>query len=105
MNGLKTRLKTIAPIHLKKLIRLADSYGQEAFLAAAEKAQQHRSFTANTVERILEREYPLPPEDTVSPLGGLGPAILGEVAESTLDDFAHLDAEPNTDKENDDGQK
>ena len=27
------------------------------------KAQQHRSFTANTVERILEREYPLSPED------------------------------------------
>lgn len=105
VNGLKTRLKTIAPIHLRKLIRLADSYGREAFLTAAEKAQQHRSFTADTVERILEREYPLPPEDTVSPLGGLGPSILGDVAESTLDDFAHLDAEPDTDKENDNGQE
>jgi transposase len=105
VNGLKTRLQTIAPIHLRKLLRLADCYGHEAFLAAAEKAQQHRSFIANTVERILEREYPLPPEDTVSPLGGLGPGILGDVAESTLDDFAHLDAEPDTDKENNDDQK
>jgi hypothetical protein len=57
------------------------------------------------LERILEREYPIPPENTVSPLGGLGPSILGDVAESTLDDFAHLDAEPDTDKENDDGSK
>jgi transposase len=103
VNGLKTRMKTIAPIHLRALLRLADTYGLEAFLAAAEKAQSHRRFDANTVKRLLEREHPLPPEDTASPLGGIGPAILGEVAEATLEEFAHLDQEPDTGMEDNDG--
>jgi len=102
VNGLKVRMKTIAPIHLRALLRLADIYGLKAFLSAAEKAQKHRSFNSGTVQRILEREHPLPPEDVAPPLGGIGPAILGDVAESTLAEFAHLDQEPTTDKEDND---
>jgi hypothetical protein len=105
VDGLKIRMKTIAPIHLRKLLRLADAYGQEAFLEAAAKAQQHQRFDAYAVQRILERDYPLPPEDVVAPLNGCGPAILGEVEEPTFDDFAHLDHALGTDKENDDGSK
>jgi hypothetical protein len=105
VDGLKIRMKTIAPIHLRKLLRLADAYGQEAFLEAATKAQQYHRFDAHAVRRILERDYPLPQEEVVAPLNGSGPAILGEVEEPTFDDFAHLDHALDTDKENDDGAK
>ncbi|OGS10984.1 MAG: hypothetical protein A2285_03840 [Elusimicrobia bacterium RIFOXYA12_FULL_57_11] len=105
VNGLKLRMKTIAPIHLRALLRLSDTYGLEAFLAVAHKAQEHKRFDANAVKRILEREYPQAAEDHATPLSGVGPAIIGEVEKATLDEFAHLDQEPNTDKEEDDGPK
>jgi len=105
VEGLKTRWLAIAPIHLRMLLRLADAYGQEPFLAAATKAQQHRRFDAHAVKRILEREHPLPQEDVVTPLNGAGPAILGEVEEPTLDAFDYLDGAPDRDGEDDDGSK
>ncbi|EKD37496.1 MAG: hypothetical protein ACD_75C01107G0005, partial [uncultured bacterium] len=105
VDGLKIRMKTIAPIHLRKLLRLADAYGVEVFLEAATKAQIHRRFDANAVGRILEREYPPPPVEIVAPINGSGPAILGEVEESTLDDFAWLDETLENEEEDNDGSK
>jgi transposase len=95
VDGLKLRFKTLAPIHLRALLRLVDRFGQEAFVSAARRVQEYRRFDALAVERILEREHPLEP--TVSdtpPLGGVGPAALGEVEPGSLDGYGHLDEGP-----------
>lgn len=105
VEGLKTRMKAIAPIHLRKLLRLSDLYGSEAFLKAAIQAQNHKRFDAYAVQRILERDCPLPQEDVVAPMNGSGPAILGEVEDPTFDDFAYLDDALDTDKEDNDGSQ
>lgn len=90
-DGLKLRMKTLAHVHFRSLLRLCDRYGEEAFLAAASRAQQYRRFDAAAVERILERSHPLPDGDQVAPLSGLGPTVLGEVEPPSFDGFAHLD--------------
>jgi hypothetical protein len=93
VDGIKRRYKTLAPIQLRGLLRLADRYGQDAFVAAAKRAQEYRRFDANGVARILEREHPLPPEaDTDAPLGGAGPAVVGDVEQPSLDRYGQLDA-------------
>jgi len=97
VEGLKLRFKAMANIHVRKLLRLSSRYGEQAFVDAALKAQQHRRFKAHSVELILEREHPLPPEDLSTPLGGLGAIVLGEVDEPSLDDgFGELDTAPET---------
>ncbi|EKD37493.1 MAG: transposase [uncultured bacterium] len=96
IDGLKEKMKGIAGIHLGLLLRLAESYGSDIFLAAARKAQEYRRFSAYAVKRILEREYPEPPENLTAPCNGLGAIILGEVEEADLDEFAHLDRRPAT---------
>jgi len=96
VDGLKLRMKTLAPIHIRALVRLCDRYGEEAFLAAADRAQQYRRFDANAVKRILEQAHPLPDEDHVAPLSGRGPAVVGEVDPPSFEGFAHLDTCPTT---------
>lgn len=90
-DGLKLRMKTLAHVHFRSLLRSCDRYGQEAFLVAATRAQQYRRFDAGAVERILERDHPLPDGDHVAPLSGIGPTVLGEVEPPSLDSYAHLD--------------
>ena len=91
VDGLKRRMKTLAPIHLRALLRLSDRYGEEAFLAAATRAQDYRRCNARAVERILAQAHPLEPLDPIPPLGGVGPAVLGEVAPPSLDGYDQLD--------------
>jgi transposase len=92
VDGLKRRYKTLAPIQLRALLRLCDRYGQDDFVAAAKRAQEYRRFDAGAVERILERDCPLPPEsDDQAPLGGAGPALLGDVEAPSFDSFKGLD--------------
>lgn len=94
-DGLKVRFKTLAPIHLRALLRLCDRFGEEAFIAAATRSQDFRRFDAYAVERILEREHPLAERsDPVPPLGGIGPTVLGEVEAGDLDSYRHLDGDP-----------
>lgn len=102
VDGLRRRLKALAPVHLRALIRLAEEYGEPAFLAAATTAQEYRRFDALAVERILEREHPLH-ADQATPLSGAGPAVLGEVEPGTLDNYGHLDADPPSPEEDDHG--
>lgn len=93
VDGLKLRMKTLAPIHLRALLRLCDRFGEAAFRAAADRAQHYRRFDASAVQRILERQAcPLPDADAVPPLSGRGPTILGEVEPPSFDAFDHLDA-------------
>jgi len=91
VDGIKRRYKTLAPIQLRTLLRLADRY-RDDFVTAATRAQEYRRFDAGAVERILERDCPLPPEsDDQSPLGGAGPALLGEIEAPSLDGYRQLD--------------
>jgi transposase len=91
VDGLKRRMKTLWPIHLRALLRLCDRYGEEAFLAAATRAQDYRRYNASAVARILAHEHPVEPLDPIPPLGGLGPAVLGEVEPASLDSYGDLD--------------
>lgn len=92
-DGLKLRMKSLAHVHFRSLLRSCERYGQEAFLAAATRAQGYRRFDAGAVERILERADPLPDGDHIAPLSGAGPVVLGEVEVPSLDAYAHLDRE------------
>lgn len=96
VDGLKTRMKGLAPVHLRELVRLAERFGEPAFLEAAERAQSFRRFDAGAVRTILEAAHPIAEgELALEPLGrGTGPVILGEVEEASLDDYRRLDQEP-----------
>ncbi len=100
--GLKVRMKRLAHVHLRALWRLAERYGEPAFLAAASRAQQHRAFSAQVVRRILEQSGAEPVEEAISPLtaSARAVALLGDVDSGSLDDYAHLD---DTDGEREDG--
>jgi transposase len=91
--GLKLRFKALTPIQLRALLRTADRFGEEAFRAAARRAQDARRFDAKAIERMLERDHPLA-EEPLRPLHGAGPAVLGEVEPASLDSFADLDHAP-----------
>lgn len=104
-DGLKCTMKGLAAVHIHILLRLAETYGLEAFMAAALQAQTNHRFNAYAVRRILERDAPLQPESHHTTIGGLGPALLGEVEETSLDEFAHLDQQPVTTSEDDNGDQ
>lgn len=94
--GLRRRMKALAHVHLRALWRLADRYGDAPFVEAATRAQHFRRFDALAVRRLLERDYPLPDDEPVAPLNAAARVLLqlGEVDPGSLDDYAHLDAEP-----------
>lgn len=94
VEGLKIKMKTLAGVHVRRLIRLADQYGHAAFVAAASRAQAFRRFDALAVARILERDHPEPAGDPAGPLGGNGATLVGEVDAGSLDRYAAIDHEP-----------
>jgi transposase len=93
VDGLKVRMKTLAPIHLRKLLRLAEQYGPDAFLTAAQRAQTFKRFDALAVARILEQAHAEPVDKPITPLTGGGAAVLGDVDSGSLEGFGHLDQE------------
>jgi transposase len=100
VTGLVERVKTLAPIHLKALWRLADRYGDEAFLAAGLRALEYRRFSASSIARILERAHPLPEgQEPIAPVGAEARVLtlLGEVDSGSLDGYADLDRTAPTD--------
>ncbi len=95
--GIERRMKSLAPIHFRALWRLADTYGEEAFLRAASRAQHYHRHDSQAVRRLLEREHPL--RDSTPPVLPVGnaarvQALLGEVDSGSLDGYAHLDTAP-----------
>jgi len=97
VDGIKRRMKSLYPIHLRALLRSCDQYGEEAFLLAARRAQDFHRFDALAVERILERAHPataaqVAATEPIAPISGHGPAAVGEVDCGTLESFAGLDA-------------
>jgi transposase len=96
VGGLQLRMKTLTPIHIRTLLRLAESYGEQALTEAVSRAQQYRRFDARAVERILERGYPLLEDAPLAPLGGVGPLLLGEVEPGSLERYSTLDRGPSS---------
>ena len=96
VGGLQLRMKGLAPIHIRALLRLAESYGEQPLVAAVTKAQEYRRFDARAVERILEHHYPLMDDAPIAPLGGIGPVLLGEVEPGSLDDYGLIDSQPSS---------
>jgi len=95
VSGLQLRMNRLTPIHIRTLLRLAESYGEQALVDAVSRAQEYRRFDARAVQRILEREYPLVEDAPLTALGGVGPLLLGEVEPGSLEDYGKLDRETN----------
>jgi transposase len=100
--GLQLRMKGLAPVHVRALLRLAERYGEDAFTSAASRAQDYRRFDAYAVERILEHRAVPTLDEPMAPLGGVGAVLLGDVDSGSLDTYSHLDTEPTTRNDNDD---
>ena len=89
LDGLKERMKTFHPVHLRKLSKLVRTFGIEHVREAMATATRGRNFNANAVERILVREHPLlavepPYEDCVTTPNLEG---LVDVDEASLDEY------------------
>jgi hypothetical protein len=94
--GIKLRMKSLSHVHLRALWRLADRYGDGAFLDAASRAQAVRRTSAEAVRRILERDHPLAGDpEPPSPLTSAARVLveLGDVDSGSLDDYAELDSQ------------
>jgi hypothetical protein len=94
VEGIQRRMKTLAPVQIRALLRLADRYGLQAFTSAARRAQDFHRFDAIAVDRILQREHPLPEADLTPPLLGQCSAVLGDVEPPSLDGYEALDKAP-----------
>jgi transposase len=95
VEGIERRMKSLAHIHLRALWRLAETYGEPAFLDAALRAQQYRRYDSHGVQRLLERDHPLRQSTpAVLPVGDAARvrALLGEVDPGSLDSYRHLDS-------------
>jgi transposase len=97
VEGIKLRMKALSSIHLRALLRLASRYGEAPFLKAATLAQDNRRFNAEAVRRILERNHPIAPnESIIVPLGVSARTLtlLTEVDPASLDLYSTLDTVP-----------
>ena len=98
IRGLQLRMKSLAPVHIRALLRLLDAYGEDAFLEATRRAQEYRRFDARAVQRILEHDFPLLDPSPVAPLGGIGTILLDGIASGSLDDYGSLDRDIDSSK-------
>lgn len=92
--GVKLRAKTLVHVHLRRLVALAEQYGDAALLAAALRAHEAGLHTAQSVARILERDFPEVDGHIPAPAAGAEARVttlLGEVESGTLGDYAALD--------------
>lgn len=90
VEGLLKRMKTLAHVHFRALLRLADDYGEEEFVKAATRAQTYRRFDATAVRRILERDHPIA-EPPIAPLTRGSTALVDEVDPTSLESFRELE--------------
>lgn len=101
LTGLQLRMKGLAPVHVRALLRLSERYGEDAFSQAVTRAQEYRRFDAHAVERILERHATPLDDEPLAPLGGVGAILLGDLDPGSLDTYAHLDSASPTREEED----
>jgi transposase len=105
VEGIQLKMKALAPIHLRSLLRLAALYGDEAFLSAAGRAQDFHRYNAAAVQRILEREHPLAETaPAITPVGESARALsaIGEVETGSFDAYDDIDTAAPCAEDNDD---
>lgn len=77
LDGLKTKMNALTPIHLRQIQKLAALYGEALVRAAIDRATIYRNHSANALTRILEQAHPqVVPEAPIEPITG-DPAALG----------------------------
>ena len=99
LEGLKRKMTTLTPIHLRVIERLTELYGEAAVRAALERALVYRNFNACALRRVLEREHPqVIPEPAIPPLSTRPDALgaLDEIEPVSPDDYT-LDSQKPTD--------
>jgi transposase len=77
LDGLKHRMTTLTPIHLRAIERGVDLYGQAAVAHALAVAAAYRNFNARAIERILRREHPTVVPEPALPTLAARPEALG----------------------------
>jgi transposase len=95
VHGLQLKMKSLAAVHLRALLRLVDRYGTVDFLAAAEHAQSFRRFDAHAVRRILEQRHGPGQEPSTAPLSHCPPDLVPDPDDLTS--YASLDTKDDTD--------
>lgn len=98
LDGLRARMTTLTPIHLQRLLRLADLYGDPAVREALAVATAYRNFNARALERILARAHPTVVPEPAVPAVTPHPEALGaldDVEPASPQDYT-LDTMPPT---------
>jgi len=54
VGGLQLRMNKLTPIHIRALLRLSESYGEQALVAAVTRAQEYRRFDAHAEPGSLD---------------------------------------------------
>ncbi len=93
VRGLKLRMKGLAGVHLRALLRLIDRYGVEDFLAAAQDAQAERRFNAQAVQRILLRRHGPGEDPPARPMGVCQPDLVPDLEPADLGPYATIDTD------------
>jgi transposase len=95
LDGVHARSKGLLHVHLRRLLRLAKRYGDEALRGASLRAHQAGLHTSQSVERILVLEHGLPTEEPLplpSSAAGQAMAQIDDLdEEASLDSYGYLD--------------
>ena len=98
LDGLRLRMTTLSPIHLRAIDRLVDLYGHPRVDSAIARAIAYRNYNARAVQRILERRYPdVVPEPDLRTISARPEALaaLDDVDSGSPHDYS-LDQTPPT---------
>jgi transposase len=98
LDGLKLRMKSLAPIHLRRIEKLVGIYGSDRVRAAIARAQSYRNYNALALVRILEAAHPdvvaEPPQRSLT-LGAAALDALDDVETGSPEDY-DIDSVPPT---------
>lgn len=88
LEGLRRRMTTLTPIHLRQIQRLVSVFGQARVALAIERAQHYRNFSALAIARILEQAHPnVVPEPEVGTVNPAAMGALDDVESGTPEDY------------------
>jgi len=101
LDGLKTAVRSFAPIHLREIIALTRRYRREAVAEALERAVRDGTTTAGYVRQLLEREHPtghLAQLELETPRG----LALGTVDPGSAEHYSEIFTDPSLTKDEED---
>jgi transposase len=108
LDGLRGRMNTLSPIHLRAIDRLVDLYGLQAVQDAIAHATAYRNWNAHALQRILEQRFPaVVPEPDPRTLCARPEALaaLDDVESGSPRDYSLDQRPPSTNLSNDQGEQ